>query len=124
MCALLQVCVNPAWAGHMSNERRISESERFWLVEGLAEGAVQRQEFIRASDEGHPGALIAKRKVEVTQALRRVAGSLLGQPRNRFHCEWVWSGRRLWIVQCDHALNEPKDAVVARYIEAPEVNLP
>jgi len=104
MCPLIQLAIGPSWPGHISNERRLSRTRQVWLIEGLSSDVGRSQgEFIRASTRRSTGALQASSESEVRTALRRVAGFLLTLDSQRRHCEWVWDGRRLWIVQADVA---------------------
>ena len=103
MAVILQPLVSPSWAGHMSNERRLAKSTETWLIEGLAEGEGSSQHYIRAATSTAAGPLSARTKPMVASALKRVAGYLKDLSPFRFHCEWVWNGERVWVVQADSA---------------------
>jgi predicted house-cleaning noncanonical NTP pyrophosphatase (MazG superfamily) len=105
MYVIVQVAIQPGLQGHMSNERRVTSQANRWLVEGLyGSDADLRQRFISASkfvvdvDELH-----ASHEKELLSRLRTVASTLLQIGLGQYHCEWIWDGRRLWIVQCDDA---------------------
>ena len=102
MCAILQMGVEPGVVGHMSNERRISPVKTRWLVEGLIQNAEKSQQFIKSS-KLQPRMLLALTQSDVLECLRAVAGFFNTQPGGYFHCEWVWNGKRLWVVQADDA---------------------
>lgn len=96
--ALLQECIEPAMIGHMSNERRVSCQRTLWLVEGLIKkGPVK----LRAHGDVSTGVLMASTEDDVTRALRKVASYLCRLEQGYFHCEWVWNGQRIWVVQAD-----------------------
>jgi predicted house-cleaning noncanonical NTP pyrophosphatase (MazG superfamily) len=103
MAVILQPLVSPSWAGHMSNERRLARSTDTWLIEGLTEGESSSQHYIRAVTDAATAPLVARTKPMVATALKKVAGRLKALSPFRFHCEWVWNGERVWIVQADSA---------------------
>ena len=107
MYVLVQTAIDPSWGGHMSNERRVTDDRRRWLIEGLGESTDFDQRFIRASlPPERPQPLLASDTKQLASALRMVAGELLRRKPKRYHCEWAWGGNRLWVVQCDEALEE------------------
>lgn len=96
--AVLQECIEPAMVGHMSNERRVSFERSLWLVEGLIR---ERSVEIRAHGDVDIGALMADTEDDVLIALRDVASYLCRLEQGYYHCEWMWDGQRVWIVQAD-----------------------
>lgn len=105
MCILLQLVIQPALPGHMSNERRITADPKRWLVEGLegdprSPSQIVVASSIRTADEV---SLLANGEQQILAALRRVAGGLARIGNGLHHCEWVWDARRIWVVQCDAA---------------------
>jgi hypothetical protein len=104
MCVLLQLAIEPSWTGHMSNERRLSQKKDRWFVEELIhELRGSEQHYIRPMTPDKSKALLASTRSRVKTALRMVAGALVEVGGGRFHCEWVWDGRRVWVVQADEA---------------------
>ncbi len=95
---LLQECLEPALIGHMSNERRISSKRSLWLVEGLIQRGPTK---IRANDRHTTADLVAANEKGLLRALRKVASKLCRLGEGYFHCEWAWTGSRVWIVQAD-----------------------
>lgn len=123
MYALIQVAIEPGIAGHMSNERRVSRRKNLWLVEELTPaGQEVEQQVIQgtASDWEDHGQLLASNESELRNVLRRAAGFLTNTTNGRFHCEWVWSGQRVWIVQADEADPSPSNAIVESYLNGVE----
>jgi PAS domain-containing protein len=109
MYIILQSAIEPGQQGHMSNERRVTSKPGRWLLEGLfGEDLEPHQRFILAGrDEATNGPLLAGNERELLERLRAVASALRRIGAGHHHCEWVWDGRRLWIVQCDEAPAEP-----------------
>lgn len=104
MCPILQPAVEPAILGHMSNERRLTDRLQRPLVEWLARtGGGPQQHYLTC--KRHKWAdtpLLATTEREVLARLRSAAAFLTKCCR-RWHCEWVWDGRQVWIVQADEA---------------------
>lgn len=100
---LLQPAIEPGLLGHLSNERRVSRSRNRWLVEWVVrETSGPRQEFILEAASAAPDSkLTASTEREVLTCLRKVAAFLSRQNSCRYHCEWIWSGHGVWIVQAD-----------------------
>jgi predicted house-cleaning noncanonical NTP pyrophosphatase (MazG superfamily) len=104
MFVIVQRAVEPGLLGHLSNERRVTPDPKRWLVEGLHRGTDLQQTFVSARKSFQQvEALHARSEKEVTRELRRVASRLLHVGLGQHHCEWVWDGQRVWIVQCDDA---------------------
>lgn len=105
---LLQPYIEPIRKGHLSNERRIAQAKRDWVLE------FENNDFsatpldpvpiaIRKWREGHDIAitpLTCGAAIEIDEVLRTPAHWATDQ-RLRLHFEWVWSGSRVYIVQSD-----------------------
>jgi predicted house-cleaning noncanonical NTP pyrophosphatase (MazG superfamily) len=113
--AIAQLAIEPGLLGHMSNERRVSVRRNVWLVE--ADESSFRQERISGTPASEPVELIANDEGQVLRCLRHVAGFLETLPEVAFHCEWVWTGQRLWIVQADAAAPVREGLPANRYIQ-------
>ena len=100
MCVVLQAAISPGMQGHMSNERRVSSTKTRWLVE--SEMPLPKR-FLSAKQDAHSGPLFANSAIEIIKCLQSIAGFLINKNTGYFHCEWVWSSKRLWIVQSDDA---------------------
>ena len=125
MCAMVQVGIEPGIAGHMSNERRVSHHKNLWLVEELAQGGQEvEQEMIRARQHDVAAPLLASNAAELRDVLRQTAGFLADVGSGRFHCEWVWNGRQVWIVQADEAELSPPNPIVTSYLESIDASAP
>jgi predicted house-cleaning noncanonical NTP pyrophosphatase (MazG superfamily) len=97
--AVLQECIEPAMVGHMSNERRVSFERSLWLVEGLVKKGPTK---IRAyGGDVEIDILKAYTEDNLLRTLRKVASYLYRLEQGYFHCEWVWDGQRVWVVQSD-----------------------
>lgn len=123
MYIILQTCISPGLTGHMSNERRITATPNKWLVEqqdGYSQG------FIIANKGIFNTELFARKEKDLFSSLRKVAGTLISLDKNntRYHCEWVWNGYRVWIVQVDKSMiAETKDSATL-LIESKDKSVP
>jgi predicted house-cleaning noncanonical NTP pyrophosphatase (MazG superfamily) len=124
MYVLVQTGIDPSWGGHMSNERRVTDDRGKWLIEGLGERADFDQRFIRALRPEPPQPLVASDKRQLVGALAMVAGELLRRKPKRFHCEWAWDGNRLWVVQCDEAMEERCTESANKYLTESHAPIP
>ena len=96
--------------GHFSNERRLSYDSRDWVAEIELDGshagytvpvAVRRW---RDGEMVHTSALVCSSEPQISLLLKNVASwALAASKGQRMHCEWVWNGSRLYIVQADVA---------------------
>jgi len=105
MNIILQPCIEPGVQGHMSNERRISKSEKIFMIESMD----NKPTLIRATNfQKDLKELRCKNKKELLGALRYVAFLLLKNTKIKctWHIEWIWTGKRLWIVQADKIFPE------------------
>ena len=116
--AVVQLHAHVQARGHLSNERRVSERASYWLVEEDDRADLrQRPRPLKARAAGDIR-LDARNRREVFGCLRHAAHRLRGG-RDRVHCEWVWDGARVWIVQRDAMPGEPSP-VTARYLRSTE----
>lgn len=103
---ILQEYVSPRLKGHLSNERRIAEKKRDWVVEievshGMT-GEFHKISLRQWRDKRNPSldelqCLYRESIVDIlTQAAKWAHAQLL-----RIHFEWVWTGQALFIVQAD-----------------------
>lgn len=121
-CGLLQLSISPGVVGHMSNERRVSNRKSTWLVEGLHPNA---QVLIGANHKiDGQAALTAKTDETVLDRLRTVAGTLVGLGDGYYHCEWVWGGTRVWIVQRDTASPGTRPCYANSYVDSMDNGFP
>ena len=93
--------------GHLSNERRLRKESRDWIVE--VETFRGRPGYtvpfaIRRWRDGMEASLDlgCASELEISKKLRRVAMWAMSFA-SRMHFEWVWDGRRIWMVQADAA---------------------
>jgi predicted house-cleaning noncanonical NTP pyrophosphatase (MazG superfamily) len=102
---IVQERIEPRRIGHLSNERRVSYEPRDWLVEVESSSDAERsasrvgvrhwrEDALAASD------LSCASETQITLRLRLVARWAV-QFSPRLHFEWLWDGRKLWIVQAD-----------------------
>lgn len=105
---IVQQAVRTKRKGHLSNERHVSKEPRDWLVEiEIAEDYPGKTIPIgirswREGEEPSSLDLSCNSEAEIPIRLRDVA-KWASQFTKRIHFEWVWDGRRLWIVQADTA---------------------
>jgi predicted house-cleaning noncanonical NTP pyrophosphatase (MazG superfamily) len=99
MLAIVQLTMRCAAKGHLSNERHVAERRTQWVVEEETPKSSSSFRPLTGRDKGNEG-LDAGNRAQVRTALRHVAFRLGGH-EHRLHCEWVWDGRRVWIVQRD-----------------------
>jgi len=114
MCLILQVPIEPGLMGHMSNERRVTADSNRWLIEGLNHSRPSMRHDIISSRRASavtPSILYAHSEREVLARLRVVGSHLRTLASGLFHCEWVWDGKQLWIVQCDEASVDPSQTI-------------
>jgi len=104
---ILQRSVGVQASGHFSNELRISKDSRRWLCE-IVNGPFsestdmpkQKALTVQSATTAEPGPLLCITRADIFSILRKV-GKYFHDQRLRRHLEWVWDGRRLWIVQND-----------------------
>lgn len=103
---VVQLAINNKLKGHLSNERRLSEALRDWVVE------VEATEY--SSPEIHKISIRKwrdSRQVEIKPLNFDLRSSYLNGLRDvahwahskstRVHFEWVWDGRKVYVVQAD-----------------------
>ncbi len=113
MCVLVQALVKRSTWGHLSNERRVSRRRTAWLVEEHAAGGLDPSHRMVTSRPALPVPLYASHRAELLDRLREVAAHLTAKS-HLTHCEWVWDGRRVWIVQADEVI--PRAGEADRYL--------
>jgi predicted house-cleaning noncanonical NTP pyrophosphatase (MazG superfamily) len=109
MCVLVQALVERSVWGHLSNERRVSKRRTTWLVEEHAAGDLDPSHRVITPRPAPPAPLYASHRDELPDRLREVAAHLASKD-HLTHCEWVWDGQRVWIVQADRITPSPGDA--------------
>jgi predicted house-cleaning noncanonical NTP pyrophosphatase (MazG superfamily) len=101
---VIQQYIKPKLSGHLSNERRISRNEPEWLIEiANSQNQFQENAKFRVSPKSvhqQLQALICINKTELISNLKNVATAVT-EKGIRCHLEWVWDGKRAWIVQKD-----------------------
>ena len=126
---IVQEAIGSQRSGHLSNERRVSREPRDWLIEFEAtddyRGHLDRI-GIRPWREGGDISsfdLECCSETEVSRQLRKVAKwGMRFLPR--IHFEWVWDGRKLWIVQADaEETGNGRNPTVILKMSIPEVDI-
>lgn len=112
---IVQIAVTPVSAkGHLSNERRCYKEDRDWLGEFEAASPIETSTFtvnlrnwrrIVSGDSTHLP-LLCNLKPSISAVLATPA-SWAKHHNVRMHYEWVWNGKRLFIVQADEAKPQP-----------------
>lgn len=107
--------------GHLSNERRVSERDRDWLIDYEIRQAKYTQENRRFKifqnrypdpDEFIiPDRLLASKLDDIDKQLHHPAELVTLKHKGlRVHYEWVWDGSEVWVVQADSAADN-QDAI-------------
>lgn len=119
---IVQVAINPALLGVMSNARRNSRRAEEWLVEGILNLKAPGTVRIHADRPARARHLLADSRRDLQKALRAVCSRLTVQSR-RYRCEWAWDGTRVWMLQSDQVPEGGCDPAAVRYLNArgPEV---
>jgi hypothetical protein len=106
--ALVQVAIEPGLVGMLSNERRLTSTPEDWIAEGDLELNGPRVLRLHASDSSDR-TLSATSTAMLPAVLATIAGALTVAGVRR-RVEWVWDGRRVWVVQADR-LPDPHGAI-------------
>lgn len=118
---VVQQCIAVKAKGHLSNERRVAEDKRDWVVEvevSLTNPVEANRISLRNWRDNCPpnnGPLLCPYRAQYIQCLTSVA-KWAYERLIRVHFEWVWDGSRIFLVQadvCDENSSgvEPKDCV-------------
>jgi predicted house-cleaning noncanonical NTP pyrophosphatase (MazG superfamily) len=93
--------------GHLSNERRVSERPRRWFCEVELPDASERSYRLRADSASRAAkSLRCEDEDSLKRVLREVARRMTSD-ESRHHLEWLWNGRRLFVVQSDTEARTP-----------------
>ncbi len=114
---LVQRAIEPGVLGLMSNDRRFSPRRDTWLVEGNLRLRGPELARVRAGTGIRRGALRACRCSELLGCLRTVA-TWMARGSGEWRLEWIWDGRRVWVLQADPLLSAPADTELARYLRS------
>lgn len=111
MPIIVQQLVTPVFTGHMSNERRFSQENRDWKVEIYHKNGSFEQESIgirtwrkRYNIEDIVAKKLLSNENTVLTELQKVAYFWYDKSKNikcRFHLEFVFDGKAIYIVQAD-----------------------
>lgn len=115
--AVVQIRMRRQALGHLSNERRVAERRSQWLIEETqADGESTKAKKRISIGPGEPLSMDVGDRNELYEALRAIAFDLYGQTPERLHCEWVWDGEHLWILQRD-VIRTPPPGAGTHYLE-------
>lgn len=97
---IVQEYIEPIYIGHLSNERRLNEHKHLWYYEVLnPDGSYFEGDYINTNE------LVkvllkpfCNTKASLIDLIKNIAAN---NSFDRFHFEWVWDGKRIWIVQKD-----------------------
>ena len=103
---ILQAYHDASATGHLSNERRLSREKRDWIAE--IEPNARRRGYsnvvaVRPWRDGRgysTTAIGCSSEAQISVAIKSVAKWAM-QFHSRIHFEWIWDGRRVFIVQAD-----------------------
>jgi predicted house-cleaning noncanonical NTP pyrophosphatase (MazG superfamily) len=99
MLAIVQLAIRGVARGHMSNERHVAERRTQWVVEQETNSSSLPLQRLTRRDKGSE-TLDASDRPTMLTALGHVAFRL-GGLEHRVHCEWIWDGERVWVLQRD-----------------------
>lgn len=113
LAKIVQRYIQPVRIGHLSNERRVSRQITSWHLE-FQESEDQTPIATKFSTKRYKpkdvsNALACNSVKLLTLRLQQVAATF-DRERRRVHIEWIWDGKRLWIVQCDDELDLKTEA--------------
>lgn len=113
---IIQRAIEPGLLGVMSNGRARVANSGSWVVEGILDLQEPRTRVIRpAVGAGDAGDLKARNRSQLLRALRQACAHL-GREAERYRCEWIWDGKRVWLVQADQISDPGSDAEAGRYL--------
>lgn len=99
---IIQEFVSPKLLGHLSNERRVSRNKSDWFLE-IVDTKGDFVDSIKFSTSKSNSIINidykSSTKTELINQLKSFASNSLD--KSRIHYEWIWSGKRFWIVQKD-----------------------
>lgn len=112
---IIQEYIQVRAKGHLSNERRVSERDRDWLVdyEFIENQYTQENRRFKIFQNRYPDPddfiivdqLLANKFDLIIKQLHHPAELVtLKNKGQRVHFEWVWDGKKVWIVQSDLAM--------------------
>lgn len=124
---VVQIKVESQEQGHLSNERRLREEPRDWIVEyesrepGLFDATIDHLAVRKWRDGGFTQSdrLACSQKVDLANSLKQVAQWGM-QFAHRLHFEWVWDGAYIYVVQTDE--EEPSKGVDPRAVVPGNLN--
>lgn len=105
---IIQQYIQPSLFGHLSNERRISRNINICLVEYYDRNGVfsVSKRFKTKTKNDDIDIYEVRNAKELKRNLEFLPYSFI-QDTKRFHIEWIWDGKKIWLVQCD--LEEDSD---------------
>ena len=109
LALIIQNNIHVKAKGHLSNERRVSQFVRDWLIDYEGDENLDNHTFKIFKHRYKNLSSLTLPKLLLTDQFSSVA-SLLHHPaelvtlfndKERIHFEWVWDGSKIWIVQAD-----------------------
>ncbi len=104
LAILIQVYHQPKLKGHMSNERRVSQSKEHWMIEkeSTSDSVSEPEEFQAVAHDGSLDlSLINALNAQTAVSNLKNFAAYFSKLPGVFHIEWVWDGQKLWMVQVD-----------------------
>lgn len=101
---IVQQLISPVFLGHLSNERRISRNKVDWLLE-IVNNKGEFLESIKFNISNYKSrknnlSYNCSTKKQLIKQLKSFAASN-NSIEQRYHFEWIWDGKRFWVVQMD-----------------------
>ena len=101
---VIQQYITPLASGHLSNERRVSRRITDWMCEFdhpyRKKKPIIRFKVKNTNNSIQDVSLLCKTDKELYKKIQTVASFSI-RLKKRIHYEWVWDGKKLWIVQKD-----------------------
>jgi predicted house-cleaning noncanonical NTP pyrophosphatase (MazG superfamily) len=102
MAILVQPALHALIHGHLSNEHRLSREKHRWILQYISREEDGTEELaVRATVAAKDDEPLAARNTESLKTRLREVARYLANGDVRHHLEWLWDGRRVWIVQAD-----------------------
>lgn len=99
---IIQEYISPKLIGHLSNERRLSQSKNDWFYEIIdtSDTFVHSDRFSisKSKKDEINKSFLCESRAKLEDVIKDIA---IVFSEERFHIEWVWDGKKVWIVQSD-----------------------
>ncbi len=126
---LIQQYIDWHAKGHLSNERRISKDAKQWRIEYQFHQKFKKNDQAQwiTTTQGGTNYIdpTCPNQSRLVSALTTIAAFHFDKPGQRYHFEWVWDSKRIWIVQKDtelYSVSGRKPSVVSTEMSTKPIN--